>query len=357
MFRLIDKLHPTLLVDEADRVFRNRGGDPGADLVAQVINQGFERGRPVLRVERASDGTHDVREFEAFAATAIAGIDKGAWPDTVLDRSVIIRMRRRLRMESVEQFRRRGPGVTDGKTLRRLWAGYLASNPDLLASLSGAHPDMPEELHDRAADCWEPFASIAEAAGGDWPALAREAARALTPSNDEDDDLCVALLTDLARVWPDDEEEVATQKLINRLGEIDDSPWPTFGRQSKGLTGKALASLLRPFGIKPGPITVKTHHDARGYARSQFEDAWSRYCGSSLSGVPSVPDVPSPRPHWDPAPPKRPVKADVLTRQDPLHDKACGAWDTCEPKMTGLNLNEAVPPGVEVDPESGDWIL
>ena len=62
MFRLIDKLHPTLLVDEADRIFRNRGGDPAADLVAQVINQGFERGTPVLRVERTSDGTQEVRE-------------------------------------------------------------------------------------------------------------------------------------------------------------------------------------------------------------------------------------------------------------------------------------------------------
>jgi Protein of unknown function (DUF3631)/Domain of unknown function (DUF3854) len=356
MFRLIDKLHPTLLVDEADRIFRHRGGDPASDLVAQVIDQGFERGTPVLRVERTADGGQEVREFDAFAATGIAGIDKGAWPDTVLDRSVIVRMRRRRRGETVEKLRRRGQGVTDGETLRRTWAGYVASNPDLLARLSGAHPGMPEELHDRAADCWESLVAIADAAGGHWPAMAREAARALTPGEDEDDDLGVALLTDLRRVWPDGEEEVATKVLVGRCCEREDSPWTTYGRQGKGLTGKAMANILRPFGIHPCQIEGAGHHGARGYARAQFEDAWSRYCEDRPLGGRTVPGVPSLTPQGDSAPPKCPAESEPGTHikgSDPLQDKGCATWDTSEREKS--EEPHAAPPGVEVDPETGNW--
>jgi Protein of unknown function (DUF3631)/Domain of unknown function (DUF3854) len=294
VFRLIDQLHPTLLLDEADRIFKNRAGDAAADLMAQVIDQGFERGTPVIRVEKNSDGQQEVKEYEAFAATAIAGIDKGGWPDTVVDRSVIIRMRRRRKDEKVEKFRRRGQAFTDGETIGRRWAGFVQSNPDLLASLSGSYPGLPDVLHDRAMDCWEPLVAIADAAGGDWPKRARRAAVALTPSEDDGDELGVALLADIFRVWSNvplkGQDEVTTKELVDALLELgDESPWPTHGKQGKGLTGRSLAWLLRPFGINPGNVGPREHR-VRGYARSQFETAWGAYesAATSISGVSSA---------------------------------------------------------------------
>jgi Protein of unknown function (DUF3631) len=325
-----------------------------------VINQGFERGTPVLRVERAADGGQEVREFVAFAATAIAGIDKGAWPDTVVDRSVVIRMRRRRRGETVERFRRRGQGVADGETLRRLWAGFVTSNPDLLASLSGAQPTMPDELHDRAADCWEPLVAIADAAGNDWSEITREAATALTPSHDEDDDIGVALLSDLGRVWPDGENEVATKRLVDGCCELEDSPWATYGRRGKGLTGKAMANILRPFGIKPGPITVKVHHDTRGYTRDQFEDAWSRYCQDPHRETASAPSVPAHTRQDDSVPPTRPIQSEAGTHgggSDSLQNNRCDVWDTSGPEQPGKDARRPLPPGVVVDSDTGDWIF
>ena len=45
--------------------------------------------------------------------------------------------------------------------------------------MAAARPDMPLGIEDRNADVWEPLLAIAEAAGGDWPQRAREAAIAL----------------------------------------------------------------------------------------------------------------------------------------------------------------------------------
>jgi Protein of unknown function (DUF3631) len=279
LFRLIDQLKsPTLLIDEADRVFRNvGGGDPGAELLAQIIDQGHERGNPALRTERDGDGNWVVSEFETFTPTAIAGVDRGAnWPDSVLDRAIVIRMRRRKKTEKVERLRRRGVFAQRGEELGRRWAGFAQSHPELVASLSGSYPDMPSELNDRACDSWEPLVAIADAAGGEWPKRVRDAARHLAGADDADDDLGTRLLADLKRVWS--ERDVATGlELVELLKDDDDDGlWRNYGKQGKGLTANSMARVLRPFGIRPDQHWVEGHK-VRGYARADFAKAWAAY--------------------------------------------------------------------------------
>lgn len=62
-----------------------------------LINAGHQRNRPTLRV------TGPEHKPTAFATAALAGI--GDLPDTVMDRSVVIRMRRRAAGEKVAAFR------------------------------------------------------------------------------------------------------------------------------------------------------------------------------------------------------------------------------------------------------------
>jgi Protein of unknown function (DUF3631) len=345
VFRLIDQLHPTLLIDEADRIFKNRGGDAASDLMAQVIDQGFERGTPVIRVEKNADGQQEVKEFEAFAATAIAGIDKGAWPDTVLDRSVIIRMRRRRKGETVEKFRRRGHSSTDGETLRRRWAGFVQSNPDLVATLSGSYPRLPDVLHDRAMDCWEPLVAAADAAGDGWPKNAREAAVALTPSEDDGDELGVTLLADIFRVWAKPplkgQAEIGTKELVDALLGLEESPWPTYGKQGKGLTGRSLAWLLKPFDIKPGNVGPEDHR-VRGYARAQFETAWGAYTSpeTAISGVQSAQHAQSLIDKGETPPAEVHSEGDGCALEndpDPLRNKGLGGVCTSDPENEGKN--------------------
>jgi Protein of unknown function (DUF3631)/Domain of unknown function (DUF3854) len=287
VFRLIDQLkYPTLLIDEADRVFRNAGADPAADLLAQIINQGHERGNPALRTERDSDGKWVVVAFETFTPTVIAGVDRGGnWPDSVLDRAIVIRMRRRKKSEKVDRLRKRGASATDGEELGRRWAGYAQSHPELAASLSGAFPIMPDELHDRACDSWEPLVAIADAAGGDWPSSARVAAQHLTGSDEEAYDLGVQLLADLQRVWPGDDVVTGAELVELLKDDDDDGQWRNYGRQGKGLTAKSMSNILRPFGIHPGQHWVEGRK-FRGYARADFEKAWGAYVTDSpLLGV------------------------------------------------------------------------
>jgi hypothetical protein len=49
-----------------------------------------------------------------------------------------------------------------------------------------AAPEMPPEIVDRDADCWEPLISVADAAGGEWPDRARCNAVTLVTLNREE---------------------------------------------------------------------------------------------------------------------------------------------------------------------------
>src|SRR5260370_1045694 len=102
---------------------------------------------------------------------ALAGI--GQMPDTIEDRAVIVKMRRRAPGEHVQPYRHR----RDGPDLRRLalaLRGWLRAD---LATLTDAEPPMPVE--DRAADTWEPLVAVADFAAGTWPERARTAAESL----------------------------------------------------------------------------------------------------------------------------------------------------------------------------------
>ena len=100
-------------------------------------------------------------------------------PDTIEDRAVVIRMRRRAPGETVAPFRHRRdrPALT---ALAADLARWLGAH---LPELEKAEPVMP--LEDRAADTWEPLIAVADLAAGEWPALARHAAVVLTADRDQ----------------------------------------------------------------------------------------------------------------------------------------------------------------------------
>jgi putative DNA primase/helicase len=65
----------------------------------------------------------------------------------------------------------------------------------------------------------------------------------------------VTLLTDLRDVF-EDAARLSTTAILDKLHGIDSSPWSAW-RNGKPLTGRGLASILRPFGIEPR-ITVSS---------------------------------------------------------------------------------------------------
>ena len=100
---------PTLLLDEADTVFGPKAADNHEDLRG-ILNAGHSRNRPYIRWDIA---TRAPEHCPTFALAALAGI--GDLPDTIADRAVRVKMRRRGPGEEVDRYRDR----RDGAPLKR----------------------------------------------------------------------------------------------------------------------------------------------------------------------------------------------------------------------------------------------
>jgi len=205
-------------------------------------------------------------------AVALAGL--GWLPDTILSRSIIVRMRRRHAGERVEQYRHR-VNSREGHQLRDTLAAWAAGVTDALAN---ARPDMPSGVEDRAADCWEPLLAIADAIGGEWPKRARAAAVSLVSDAKEvEPSLGIKLLADLQTVFGD-AGLMSTAAILKALHELTESPWNDL--KGKPLNDRGLALRLRQYGVKSkqirvGDITLK------GYDRADLFDVWKRYLPQS----------------------------------------------------------------------------
>jgi Protein of unknown function (DUF3631) len=240
-----------------------RAAENNEDLRA-LLNAGFQRDRPAWRCV----GPLQIpTAFNTFAMAALAGI--GRPPDTITDRGLGIDLKRRGPGENVAPFRMRRDGPTLDKLRKRI--NTWARDPERIKALTDAVPIMPIGIEDRAADAWEPMLAIADAAGDDWPKLARAACRALSESADDaDEDLGTLLLQDIRQVFADAHESfLASKVLVRELREIEESPWG-----DDDLTASKLARDLKVFGVTPGFNSAKT---VRGYKLDAFRDAFRRY--------------------------------------------------------------------------------
>lgn len=272
MFRLVDADQPTILLDEVDSIFTHKGkDDDNADLRA-VINNGYRKGG---QVPRCVGTKNELKRFLVYAALAMAGL--GDLPDTLMRRSVVVRMRRAAPHEHVEDFDY-DEHADSGWELRTRLADWLA------ATHLERKPAMPSGVRGRFAECWRPLIAIADAAGGDWPKRAREASAAFVhaPTAGREVSLGVRLLDDIHAAFGSD-EKLSTQVLLNRLRALEESPWDDL--KGKPLDANRLARMLAQYQTADGePITSKTirveDRTPKGYRREDFHDAWQRYVES-----------------------------------------------------------------------------
>jgi hypothetical protein len=271
LYRVIDQRAPMLLFDEIDAVFGRRDGNED---IRAILNAGYRKGAQAFRVRDRSGG---LDAFNVYCPKALAGI--GNLPDTITSRSIPIRLRRRSSSEPVEPFYRREVADSIAPVIETLRA--------LAIPLPPKSPRV-EGLGDRASDGWEILFRIADAAGGPWPQRAREAALALHSRKPEQRATQgVQMLTDLRAIFEDTQEtRTTTATLIDRLCEIEESPWGDW--YGKRITSQGLAKLLKPYGIRPRQWRDSYDGVCRGYVRSDFEDAWTRYLPESVSSTPAT---------------------------------------------------------------------
>ncbi len=291
LFRKVgdDAGRPTILYDEVDTVFTSKGENED---IRGLLNAGHRKhsvvGRCVVYGKRI-----ETEETPAYCAVALAGL--GDMPDTILTRSVVVRMRRRSPAERIEPYRRRDVEA-DAEALRERVAGWAQG---VFEQLTGARPVFPDGVADRDADVWEALLAVADAAGGDWPDRARQAAVAMVAaSKNTTPSLGVRLLGDIRTVFGT-ADRMATDAILKALHAMEEAPWADL--RGKPLDARGLAVRLRPYGVQSKKLRSGAA-TFQGYDRADLLDAWTRYLSlshigagtSGTNGTPSadVPDVP-----------------------------------------------------------------
>ena len=273
LFRSIQRAEPTLLLDEADTYMTS---DPE---LRGIVN-GSQR-QDSAYVLRTVGDDHEPRKFKTWCPKAIAGI--GGLPDTVIDRSLTIRLQRRApNAGELPHWRDRDAHEID--TLRRKFARWVEDNCRAVLQKRNT-VNFPSGLHDRARDAWEALFAIAGIAGGEWPERVQCACNAVQANTEVQTGAGEQLLADMWKVFggagdppsmPTGKQGESTCKaIIPALCVMDDRPW--FEWRGKPLTPRGLATLLKPFGIAPVTIRLPDGSTLKGYKREALERAWQRY--------------------------------------------------------------------------------
>jgi hypothetical protein len=140
--------------------------------------------------------------------------------------------------------------------------------------------------------------AIGDACSPEWGARAREAAIVFSRGY-RDEDIVVTLVHHIRQVFEMRAvDRVLGRMLVDDLNAMDDAEWSEWrgihgDQQPRKLTPAALATLLRPFGIRPRSLwpphrNVKSK-SGKGYLLSQFEPVWRAYCDEG--GTPAQPRI------------------------------------------------------------------
>ena len=279
LFRVVEEKRPTLLVDEADTFVKiNRE-------LRGILNSSHNRA--AAYIIRAAGGKTETRVFSTWCPKAVALI--GALPETLEDRSIVVRMRRRAPNDVV---RKMSPSMIEEQApLRSRLEGWARDNGIVL---SKADPQIPDQLHDRAADNWAPLLAIADLVGGMWPQEAREAAVKLSAavSADEGENLSLSLLRDVKTVFEQaGRPRLFTSELIHRLKGLEEGLWGSM-RGANRLDPHLLSGLLKPFEIRPTLLRIGSAV-GRGYEVEDCQDAFTRYLSEDRYSVTALLDDPA----------------------------------------------------------------
>lgn len=262
IYRAIEKWEPTLLIDEADTFMKDN------EEIRGVINSGHSR--ESAYVIRCVGNDHEPTRFNTWCAKIIAGI--GSLADTIEDRSINVRLRRKLPHEKREQLHE-VPIQLFNDSLRKCVRFAI----DNIAILGHKNPTIPSDLNDRAADNWRSLLSIAELAGSDWVTQAHDAAIYLNQLDQSHISPNAELLQDIKNVFESKKvDRLTTIGLLEALCEDNEAPWVTYNR-GKPLSARQLANKLKEYDISSKTIRISSFETKKGYLLQDLKDAFNRY--------------------------------------------------------------------------------
>ena len=274
LFRTVEMFWPTFMLDEVDTYVHD---DPE---LRGLIN-GSQR-KDSAFVIRTVGEDHEPRRFGTWCPKAIAGI--GGLPDTVLDRSVVIRLERRPpEAFGISHWRNRDRDAI--KELNCKIARWVRDNAGAVLARRNAVV-FPPGLNDRARDAWEALLAIGDVADGQWMAAPNSPSwreiETVFPDSNVVTGTREVLLADLWQVFqdagepahlptgkPDECRDPSAPAILSSLCVMEERPWSEY-RRGRPLTPRGLADLLKPFGVVPGTIRLESGSTPKGYKRASL---------------------------------------------------------------------------------------
>ncbi len=212
LFRAIHNCNPTLFIDEADTFLAGNG------IMRGIINCGNTRrtayvvrssasNNSKLNIQNSSlppaPATPDsgVKKYSCWCPKVIAMI--GEAPDTISDRSIVVKMSRKLTTETCAPL-----AALNTTEIRAKCARFALDAHNSIAQ----HPKITGQgLNDRAADTFDPLYVIARHAGPDWEKKLHAAATTLSATADSENS-GAGLILDILDIFT----ETASEKMFSR---------------------------------------------------------------------------------------------------------------------------------------------
>ncbi len=235
--RLKDDKGEKLMValDQLDNAFDARSTSAGP-MIDRLI-AGADRGAKQGLVEKIDGGFKPV-DYDLFYPMALGKI--GVLPSPALRSRCIVIQMHPASVAEAEELLKHSKGQAN-PNIRPLLMKVMSGRAEELAA---ANPTIPTDLINRGADKWRPLLAIAEAAGGDWPKRALEAAHELEGEEEEQPPHVILLskLVSITKDWP--YEEIFSEELDSALSKLAAS------EKAAQWSAKQRGHLLKLVGLK-----------------------------------------------------------------------------------------------------------
>jgi len=271
IYRLIESKDPkpTFLLDESQSI--NFEGSEAALVKRELFNSGIDRDAVVLRCQ---GNDHEVVELSLYSPKVLALI--GDLDDTLADRCLPVRLRRKAESESAEEYRDRVVQV-DGEKINKNIQEWVETNRATVTTTYDTLPRL-KLINDRLAELLLPLQAVLKVMGADEAVtvietFARTLDKELNDSNNATED--ISLLRAIHDIFNDTNADfIPTKKIIVRLCKREEETWHEYGNTKKPITAHRIGHLLRAYGITSGHSHNKKE---RGYCRAAFEETWATY--------------------------------------------------------------------------------
>ena len=264
IYRVIEVYQPTLLLDEADTWLIGRNVN---DEMRGIINSGHTK--TTARVLRCDGDKSEPKAFSTWAPMVIGMIGKP--PSTIVDRSIMIPMRRKLKDETIAKLPVNYKEVC--VDLRRALLRWANDNVEVIKSIQLTPPQL---TNDRAMDNWTSLLILAQHIGEPLLTEVNAAYFAINNEDTDEEDIGVELLKDIRSIFDMLKvERIHSQTLVLQLTLIEGRPWSEW-RNGRAMTANSLSRLLKPFNIRPKDIRESTIVK-KGYDKKEFLDVFERY--------------------------------------------------------------------------------